>query len=194
MPHEIEVKIRIDRAEPVVAKLEEAGAARVRARELEDNRLYDRDGGALAAAGRLLRLRRVGGRAVLTAKAPVPAGAAGAADFKVRREEETEVPDADAMARVLDAAGFDLLWRYQKYRTTWRLDGALVTLDELPGALFVEIEGEPDRIDAVAARLGYGRTDYETRSYRELHEAECAAAGRPVTDLVFDPAGSGSGT
>lgn len=189
MGDEIEVKIRIERAETVVGRLAELGAERVRPRELEDNRLWDRDGGALAAEGRLLRLRQVGSRAILTAKAPAadPTG-----DFKVRREEETEVPDAEAMARILEAAGFEPGWRYQKYRTTWRLDGATVTLDELPGALWLEIEGDRDRIDAVAARLGYGRADYETRSYRALLEAERAAAGRPVTDLVFDAPDEGT--
>jgi adenylate cyclase class 2 len=182
VPQEIEVKIRVERAEAAAARIRGAGAELVRARELEDNCLYDRDGGALAAAGRRLRLRRVGDRAVLTAKARLP-DAEGR--FKVRREEETEVPDADAMARVLEAAGFERLWRYQKYRTTWRLDGAILTLDELPDATWLEIEGDPDRIDAVAARLGHSRADYETRSYRELAEAECAAEGKPVPDLVF---------
>jgi len=180
MPREIEVKIRVESAAAAAELIREAGARLVRARELEDNRLYDRDGGALAAAGRRLRLRRVGGRAVLTAKARLPEEDGA---YKVRREEETEVPDADAFARVLEAAGFVRMWRYQKYRTTWRLDGTVVTLDELPGSTWVEIEGEPEGIDAVAARLGRSRADYETRSYRELTEAECA--GKAVPDLVF---------
>jgi adenylate cyclase class 2 len=185
MPREIEVKVRVESAAAAARLLRDAGAEPVRARELEDNRVYDRDGGALAAAGRMLRLRRVGARAVLTAKA-LPAEAE--AGFKVRREEETEIPDADAMERALEAAGFEPVWRYQKYRTTWRLDGTVVTLDELPGATWLEIEGDPARIDAAARRLGFRRSDYETRSYRELLAAECETAGVPVPDLVF-PAG-----
>jgi adenylate cyclase class 2 len=186
MPQEIEVKIRVASAAEAVERIRAAGAVLVRERELEDNRLYDRDGGALAAAGRRLRLRRVGDRAVLTAKARLDEAESG---FKVRREEETDVPDADAMARVLDAAGFELLWRYQKYRTTWRLNGTTVTLDELPDASWVEIEGDRDRIDAVAARLGCSSADYETRSHREMAEAERRDAGAPVPDLVF-PSGT----
>jgi adenylate cyclase class 2 len=184
MTHEIEVKIAVKDAGAVAARLEEAGARLVAPRRFEDNRLYDTGGGALAAAGRLLRLRRTGGRAVLTAKAPAEAGA-GSAAYKVRREAEVEVSDAEATAAVLETAGLEPAWRYQKYRATWELHGATVTLDEIPHGCFLEIEGDPARIDAVAARLGLDRSAYRTESYAELHARRCAEQGRPLGDMVF---------
>lgn len=184
MATEIEVKIAVEDADVLVDRLRSLGARLVHARCFEDNRLYDRDGGALAAAGKLLRLRRSGDRALLTAKAPSE-GAAERAEYKVRHEVETEVPDAEAMAGVLEAAGFTTAWRYQKYRTTWNLDDTVVTLDEIPHGCFLEIEGAPERIDSVAAALGLDRARYRTDSYADIHAQWCAEQGRPLDDMVF---------
>jgi len=183
MAHEIEVKIRVEDPAAVIDRLEKAGAERVRPRTFEDNRLFDRDGGALAREGRMLRIRREGDRTILTAKAPA-GGTEG--DYKVRHEVETEIPDAARLAELLEAVGFETVWRYQKYRTTWRLEGAVVTLDEIPHACFLEIEADRDAIDAVACRLGFERRDYVRSTYRDVHEEWCAAHGVAVGDMVFE--------
>ncbi|NNE44165.1 MAG: CYTH domain-containing protein, partial [Gemmatimonadetes bacterium] len=73
--HETEVKIAVDDAAGVVARLEATGAELLHPREFEDNRLYDHDDLALTRAGRLLRVRRSGDRTLVTAKAPAEAGA-----------------------------------------------------------------------------------------------------------------------
>ena len=179
------MKIAVTDAAAVAERLEALGAEPVRAREFEDNRLYDRPDLGLTRSGRLLRIREAGGRTVITAKAPPERDAPG---YKVRREAETEVPSAEEFAEVLETAGFRPLWRYQKYRTTWRLPGAVVTLDELPHGAFLEIEGEPEAIDRWAAGLGASPADYRTDSYRDVHEEWCAAQGVPVGDMVFEEA------
>ena len=189
MKKEIEVKVRVGDAEEISRRIEAAGGSLVVPRTFEDNRLYDLPDGALGRAGGLLRLREAGGRAVLTGKGP--AGAAAGARYKVRTEEESVVPSAEAMASVLAAAGFIVRWRYQKYRREYRMDGALVTVDETPHGPWIEIEGEPAAIEAAAARLGVDGADFETLTYRELHERECARAGRPVGDMVFVPGPGG---
>lgn len=183
MGQEIEVKIRVDDVDGTVARLEELGAELVRARTFEDNRLYDLEGDPLFRQGKLLRLRVVGGRGVLTVKAPAP----GAEDspYKVRREIETEVADPDATAAALEAVGFVPRWRYQKYRREWDVDGAHVVLDEIPWGVWVEIEGEPERIDRIARQLGWGRERWDRGTYRELHERHCAERGAAVGDMVF---------
>ncbi len=192
MAREIEVKIAVDDAKQALQLLQARGAVLRGERELEDNVIFDRDGGTLARAGKLLRLRRVGGRAVLTVKTP-DAGAAGAAGatpavgatYKVRRELETAVENPDALERAIEAIGFRPTWRYQKWRTTFALEGAIVVLDELPLGVYLEIEGEPESIDRAARALGFGRDRYETASYRELHERRCRALGLSPGDLVF---------
>jgi adenylate cyclase class 2 len=182
MEHEIEVKVRIEGPAAFGAKVRAAGGELAQERTFEDNRLYDR-GGLLAGEGRLLRLRSTGSRAVLTAKAKVDGGPAG---FKVRREAEIEVADAGAAAAVLETAGLSVSWRYQKWRTIWRLEGCAVTLDEIPHGAFAEIEGDPAAIERAAAKLGFARSDWVTETYREIHERWCREHGLPVLDMVFE--------
>jgi len=62
------------------------------------------------------------------------------------------------------------------------VDGVGVMVDETPIGNFLEIEGDPAGIDAVAARLGFARSDYITDSYHRLF----LLSGRSG-DMVFTP-------
>jgi adenylate cyclase class 2 len=185
MEHEIEVKVRVADPAEFTARIHAAGAALVRERYFEDNRLFDRDG-SLAGEGRLLRLRSVGSCAVLTAKAPASNGPPG---FKVRREAEIEVPDAAATVALLETAGLAVTWRYQKWRTVWSLSGCAVTLDEIPHGAFAELEGQPEAIERAAAQLGLSRSEWLTDTYREIHERWCRERGLPMLPMVFEDQG-----
>lgn len=183
MKREIEVKVRVEDAERIARRIEAAGGALHVPRTFEDNRLFDLPDGALARAGCLLRVRTAGDRHVITGKGP--AGAGSDARYKIRREEEADVPDAEAVAAALAAAGLVVRWRYQKYRREYRLGGAAIMVDEIPHGTWIEIEGAPDAIEAAAAAIGVSGTAFDTGTYREIHERECARAGRPVGDMVF---------
>ncbi|MBZ5638931.1 MAG: class IV adenylate cyclase [Acidobacteriia bacterium] len=184
---ETEVKLRFASPAEAAARLLSIGARPERERQLEDNVLYDLRGDPLRSAGCLLRLRRSGGRAILTYKAPVP----GEHRHKVRVEHETVVGDPDATARILEGLGLAPRYRYQKYRTTFALEGLEIALDETPIGCFVELEGEPDAIDRVAASLGYSESQYILATYRQLQEQRAAVLGIELGDLVF-PTGSGN--
>jgi len=179
---EIEVKLRFDLPEDAAARLRELGAVETVARSFEDNVLFDRADDPLHAAGKALRLRRVGGRSIVTYKGPVE----GAHRYKVRIEHETVVGDGDSAERILLGLGYTPHWRYQKYRTEFDLDDLHVCLDESPLGCYVELEGAPEAIDRNAARLGFSVDDYITESYRKLLEIEAARCGREPWDLVFD--------
>jgi adenylate cyclase class 2 len=180
MAVEIEVKVAVPDAAAMRTRIEAAGGVAVHPRRLEDDAVFDHDG-VLAAAGRLLRLRRSGGRAVLTAKGPVQRERG----YKERPEVETDVADPDGVAAVLETAGLAVAWRYQKYRTAWSLAGATLLLDEIPHGCFLEIEGPPAAIDAAAARLGVSPAEYRTESYRRIHEQACRERGEPMGDMLF---------
>jgi adenylate cyclase class 2 len=156
--------------------LRAAGAALVAPRGFEDNVLYDDAAGTLSAAGRTLRLRRSGETGLLTYKGPGTV----VGDVKSREEIQTQVADAEALAHVLRAIGFLPRFRYQKYRETYRHGRLDVVVDETPIGTFVEIEGEPEAIHALAARLGYAREDYVLESYPALF-----FAGGGAGDMVF---------
>lgn len=178
---ETEIKLAFPSPGEALRAIEAAGAETIHERTFEDNALYDLPGGVLAASGRLLRLRRYGEEAVLTFKGPV----AGARRHKVRVEEETRVADPVRLERILEGLGYARTYRYQKFRTTFRLGSLEVALDETPIGTFVELEGEPDEIDSTAARLGFAPDAYELATYRELHERDASARGVSVGDLLM---------
>src|SRR5262245_5517595 len=184
---EVEIKLRFPTIEAAATCLRSAGATPVSAREREDNVLYDRAVAPLGREGRALRLRRVGGRAILTLKSPVPEDHA----HKVRIERETSVGEPEAMSEVLVELGFSPVYRYQKYRSTFEVDDVAVFLDETPLGCFLELEGEAAAIDRLAARLGFGPKDYILESYRELHRDAVVAGSALPGDLLL-PDGDGA--
>jgi adenylate cyclase class 2 len=161
---EIEVKIRSASLPRLRDALLALGAEASSPRALERNLVFDTAGGDLKGRGVLLRLRRAGGRTVLTLKKP----AAGDSAYKVRQETEVDVSDFAAGEKILRGAGFLPVFAYEKYREALRLGGVHVLLDETPIGDFLEIEGAPAAIDEVAARLGFSKGDYITDSYHRL--------------------------
>jgi len=175
------VKLPFDSPNEARRRLERCGAVLVRERSFEDNVLFDRRYEPLKPEDKALRLRRVGRTGLLTFKAPVP----GRHRHKVRVEEETVVADPQAMRRILDGLGFSVAYRYQKYRSEYRIRGIHACLDETPLGCFVELEGAPDAIDAVAAELGFSPSSFVCQSYRELHEIAARARGEEPGDLLM---------
>ena len=97
--------------------------------------------------------------------------------LKVREEIETEAESSGALLAILAAVGYTPVFRYEKYREEYTAAGVVVAVDETPIGTFVELEGEPTAIHALAARLGLGPADFVTASYRALF----VAAGGPGT-------------
>jgi len=178
--HEVEIKLRFDSPEAAMRLIQRTGATLVQPRMFEDNQVFDRNAEPLKPRGKLLRLRRLGDRAWLTLKIKV----AGPQRYKVAEEHETPVGNPDAVERLLKGLGFRGVWRYQKYRTLFRLDDLDLCLDETPLGCFVELEGAPNEIDRVAEQWGFAPDNYIRESYRALHERE---AGDEPCDLLLEP-------
>lgn len=160
---EIEKKYRLtlSRQERLRQRLTELGAGR-RGIEFEENTIYA--GHGLDSRRQVLRLRRVGGRAVLTYKDRQ----AGASAIKRQREDETAVEDADALAAILEALGYETALVYEKRREVWTFANTEVVMDELPFGFFVEIEGEENAIIEAERLLDLGDVEAEHASYPEL--------------------------
>jgi adenylate cyclase class 2 len=169
MPIEVEKKYRLTKKqrELVLRRLPEIGAT-PQGEEFEENTLYQ--GAALRLAQCILRLRRVGGRAVLTYKERFPTSSSSSSSIKHHREDETEVADADAMEAILDALGFTPALVYEKRRATWRLDDAEIVIDELPFGLFMEIEAPETEIRKVERELAVKGLKAEHATYPQLTE------------------------
>jgi adenylate cyclase class 2 len=160
---EIEKKYRLTREQS--ARLHEnlrASGATPEGEDFEENTLYA--GGTLDPSRQVLRVRRVGGRAILTYKERFFSASA----IKHYREDETIVENADALSDILDALGFRPAVVYEKRRATWRLMNTEIVLDELPFGFFAEIEGEEQAIREVEERLGLKDAEAEMATYPEL--------------------------
>jgi adenylate cyclase class 2 len=135
----------------------------------------------LSRDGTALRVRADGDAAVLTFKGPVVPG-----PMKTREEIETSAGSADVLLAILASLGYVPVFRYEKFREEFALEGALVAIDDTPIGAFLEIEGEPAAIERAAERLGFGPADYVTASYRTLFAAS-GPAGQG--DMLFTASG-----
>lgn len=178
---EREIKLEWPSVADARAAVAALGAAPVAPRRLQDDVLLDTPELALRAERCALRVRRDGDVARLTFK-----GRPHADSMKVREELETGVGDADIVFTLLERLGFTPVFRYQKYREEFRLDGVTIAIDETPVGVFVELES-PDgiAIDALAVRLGRGPADYVTDSYYGLFAARRAERGLAGPHMVF---------
>jgi adenylate cyclase class 2 len=186
-PLESEVKVKCDDVDALVAAHPELGWTTVAPRHFEDNFVFELPERALELRGSMLRLRVAAGRATLTYKGLVPESATSA--MKVREEIETGVERPEAVAEIFERLGLRRSFRYQKYRTIYRLEVAggevFAMRDETPFGTFLEIEGDAERVSTAAEALGFAPSTYIRESYIAIQAALCRARGVPLEDLVF---------
>jgi adenylate cyclase class 2 len=177
---ETEVKLHVPHLEVVQVRLERLGATLVIPRVYERNVRYDNPAHTLTPAGIVLRLRQ-DTRIRLTYKDD-----ASVQDGIVSRfEAEVEASDFDTMDTILRKLGYIPYMTYEKYRTTYELDGAEIVLDELPYGNFVEIEGDANMIERVVSRLELSSATRYAVSYVALFDTVRRNLGLQFTDLTF---------
>ncbi|MEW6126052.1 MAG: class IV adenylate cyclase [Acidobacteriota bacterium] len=182
---EIEVKLACDS----VDALRNAGLdlSIVKPRYFEDNWLFDFADQRLFKTGAALRVRKVENQGLVTYKGIVMNSATS--PLKVREEIETEVAQPEHLATLFERLGLHRSFRYQKYRTDYRVKLAdkfvSVTFDETPMGNFIEIEGDETEVLAVMQAAGFRAEDIIRESYPELQVKRCREIGIPVKDLVF---------
>jgi adenylate cyclase, class 2 len=185
MSLEIEVKLACDDLD----RLRNAGydLKLDKPRHFEDNWLLDFEDESLFKQGAALRVRMVNDSGTVTYKGIVKETHESL--LKVREEIETNVTDPQKMIELFERLGFRRSFRYQKYRTGYRVsqDGAefKVVLDETPMGRFIEIEGDESDVLKALQAAGFSAKEIIRQSYPELQEARCKARGVPLEDLVF---------
>ncbi len=178
---EVEVKLHTPDLARVQDALEAAGATLLKPRVFERNLRYDSAGGMLSAQGAVLRLRQ-DDAARLTFKVDerVVDG------ISSRFEAEVEVSDFALMDVILRRLGYEVALIYEKYRTTYALDGAEVVLDELPYGNFTEIEGDVATIERVTGKLGLAGARRMGESYVNIFLRLQRWLGLPARDCTFE--------
>jgi adenylate cyclase class 2 len=207
MSRETEIKLKIDNPKSLLRSLSKLGAKPSVARTHELNVIFDTPEGGLAKHGQLLRIRsetladakkKSAQRTLLTFKSPPGPLASGApaspADrhHKVREEIEVVLTDAPALQKIFEGLGLRGWFRYEKFRTTYKLPARqswakhlLIELDETPVGTFVELEGPGDAIDRAARELGYSVKDYILKNYLVVYLDNCRHRGVPPGDMLF---------
>ena len=157
-------------------------------RTLESDQLFDLPSGALRQSDQVLRMRRTlspetGRRAMVTYK-----GCASREIYKSREEIEFDVSDPDAFTLVLERLGYHPGFRYEKYRTMFKAYGepGLITIDETPIGIYLELEGPQAWIDSTAARLGFPPERFLTVSYAGLYREHLEQHPGGPADMTFD--------
>jgi adenylate cyclase, class 2 len=180
---ETEVKIRFERG-PQAARglIEGSGYAVIEPRTIESDQLFDRTASELRLGDQLLRLRRSGSHSTVTYKGP-----ATRERYKSREEIEFDVSDPSAFELVLDRLGYSPGFRYEKYRTKFAVPGepGIITIDETPIGIFLELEGPADWIDRTAAILGFPQSAYLIASYAALYREYLLSHQGAPQNMVF---------
>jgi adenylate cyclase, class 2 len=178
---ETEVKIKIEDPADFCRKLEALGSERFSARHFEDNHLLDFPNESLNMHHRLLRIRSIEGRGVLTYKGPPrPDGI-----FKTREELETVLENADLALQIFEQIGLRVCFRYQKYRQEFEINGVHVAVDETPIGNYVELEGAKEAISSLAHKLGFLESQFVSLSYYALYEEHCRKMEVAPQFMVF---------
>jgi len=168
------------------AHIERQGYQVIEPRTLESDQLFDRATGELRQGDQILRLRRAspggGAGATVTYKGP-----ALRERYKSREEIEFQVSDADAFTHMLERLGYLPGFRYEKYRTKFAAPGepGIITLDETPIGVFLELEGAKSWIDGTAGRLGFALSAYLTASYAALYREFRRENQESPPDMTF---------
>ena len=181
MPVEREIKLRFESPAAARDAVEASGAVLSSPRRLQQDILLDTLEGALRLQRSALRVRVDAGRAFITFKGPADLFAT----MKLREELETPVSDPSALLRLLDEAGFQPCFRYEKYREEYSRGTSILAIDETPIGVFVEIEGDERGVAGTAAALGRSADDYVLDSYRGLFIQHCMAHGLTPSEMLF---------
>jgi adenylate cyclase class 2 len=158
-----------------------AGATPLHGRRLQEDALLDTADDALRTRACALRIRMENGKSRITFKGPVQSSA-----MKLRDEFETLVGDGGLLLHIFEELGFQVWFRYEKYREEFSHEDVIVAVDETPVGVFVEIEGSEGGITAMAAAMGRTPSDYIVDSYRSLFLQQRDALGLTGNDMVFD--------
>ncbi len=178
---EIEAKFYVRDLKTVETRLLSLNARLVAKRIYETNLRFDTLTGDLKRDGRVLRLRRDGGiRLTYKEDGKLTAGAHD------RREIEFAVSDFDSAKQFIEALGYEVVFIYEKFRTTYKLDDAHIMLDELPYGNFVEIEGELDLLKPIAEKLGLNWDAAIPMGYFALFDQFCRTRWLNFRDLSFE--------
>ena len=105
---------------------------------------------------------------------------------------ETVLTDPCALQKIFEGLGLRGWFRYEKYRTPYKLPARypwakdlLIDYDETPIGTFIELEGPHVAIDQAARLLGYHPREFITKNYLVLYLDDCKRQNLTPTHMLF---------
>jgi len=187
---ETEVKFYVRDIAAVKERLQSLGAHLIQPRTFEINLRFDTPAGDLAREGRVLRLRRDEAMR-LTYKD----GTQLKDGVLNRREIEFSVSDFGSAQLFMEVLGYEVVFIYEKYRTTYALPEMTadadhlethIMLDEMPYGNFVEIEGEFNDLKPLSQILHFNWDAAIPASYHSLFDRVSISQNLAFRDLTFE--------
>lgn len=149
MHKEIETKFKIKAPSDLRKRLNKVGASFVSKCKESDTYYRNFSSNKNIEA---IRLRSIGKEGVFTVK-EYDSGKKNRI-YKIRKEHEVKISDSKAFASILYFLGFKPVFRKEKIRETYLLEGAKILLDKLPFiGFYLEIEGQKQKIKDIAKAL-----------------------------------------
>jgi adenylate cyclase class 2 len=178
---EIEIKFYITDIHAIRSRIRSLGAD-WQGGGFESNIRFDDATMRLTREKKLLRLRQ-DSRCRMTVKTPPDDADSG---FKIFRELEVVVSDAETMIAILAELGYFPRQVYEKQRETYCFMQTELCLDTLPFGHFLEIEGEKDDIQHAAHTLGLDWEKRITANYLSLFELLRKQLNLSFEDVTFE--------
>jgi adenylate cyclase, class 2 len=194
MGQETEAKFYLNELSKIETRLHTLGSKLLQPRTHELNLRFDTPNRDLRREKRVLRLRQDEAvRLTYKDNSKFEDGALS------RREIEFNVSDFNSARQFIEALGYEVVFTYEKYRTTYVLRSELfkginegrsfeaqLMLDELPYGDFVEIEGEMNQLKPIALQLGLAWEEAIPASYHELFERVSVNRKLNFRDLTYE--------
>jgi predicted adenylyl cyclase CyaB len=168
---EVELKAIVDDLREARRSVERGGGKLVFAGRLEDRR-YDTIDRSLAAKDLVLRLRVYRGPDRVTAHLDWKGPTENVDGFKVRDEITTGVTNPDMLATILEQMGYTVTREIEREIVQYELEGTTVRFERYPRMdVLVEVEGEPQGIEAAIVAMGIPRASFTTNRLPEFVRA-----------------------
>ena len=179
---ELELKAVVPDLTAARQRIESQGARLSFAGRLEDTR-YDRADRGLTARDLVLRLRvyRDSSGAIVRASLDWKGPSELSDGYKQREEINASVTDPEPLATILDRLDLVVTMRIDRAIWQYELHGATVRFERYPRMDdLVEVEGDPDAIEAAIRSLGLPRTSFTPERLPDFAHRFEARTGQPA--------------
>jgi predicted adenylyl cyclase CyaB len=154
---EVELKAVVDDLAERKKKIEAAGATLSFEGKISDRR-YDFASLELTGRDEVLRTRRYQSRASTRTYLDWKGPTEMRDGYKMREEITSPVEDFDSLEKILEKLGLQVTWEIDRDISQYELAGAVIRFETYPRMdVLVEVEGEPDAIEAAIEAIGLPR-------------------------------------